>query len=222
MNFIFDLDGTLVDSSGDYLLTIHQLIEKFNLRSVEVDQPMVEMHLGQGLRSFVESVFATGGRPDLSFSTIESVFLEIYDQVCLSTTSIYEGLADLLHTSAIRGSSAVLTNKHEQPAKKLIGHLFERDVFTHVLGFDSLGAPKPSPAGVHKIIQDNGWDPNRTFLVGDGTPDMQCAQNAGIPAIAVAYGYTKLETLRTFHPSQVAHSPTELVGLIQGLLKAAK
>lgn len=206
---IFDLDGTLIDSAQDYTDATNFVFGHFGLDDVK--QITVEHHLGHGLRQFLETMLRPH-IPDFDFGQIEELFFAHYEKNCTRTTRFYAGIEKFV--AGRHGQCAIVTNKLENQAVKILKALLDVNPFTHILGFDSLPERKPSPMPLLKVLEENQIQPTSALMIGDGTPDILAAQAAGVEVVAVTYGYSAAKDLVELKPNYIAHSPDQLIQII--------
>lgn len=186
---LFDLDGTLVDTAGDlHAATNHVL--KVTGRP-EVPLSLVRPYVGFGALRLIKVGFdATGGIKD--GETVEEyrdTFLDYYRSNIAVHSTLFAGGHDLLENLNRRKIPiAVCTNKSYALAEALLKELDLFSSFDLVLGGDSLPYRKPDPRHLTDAIDKLAGN-GSAIMVGDSSPDIFAAQNAGIPVIAAEYGY---------------------------------
>jgi phosphoglycolate phosphatase len=188
---VFDLDGTLIDTAPD-------LIDSLNFTIAARDLPPVGFedltHLvGHGARAMIERAFALRGQPlaEDDFPPMLERFIEHYRGGMPGKSKPYPGLiAALDRLAAADVALAVCTNKMEGLARPLLEGLGLADRFAAITGGDTFTVRKPDAAHLLGTIERAGGDPARTVMVGDSLNDMKVAENAGIPSVAVPFGYS--------------------------------
>lgn len=185
----FDLDGTLLDTSRDLADAVNHALGVAGrpLLSLEEIKPMI----GGGAKKMLErGLEATGGCSDDEMKRLYSVLLEYYEQNLSNGTVAFPGMLDALDRLASMGVKlAVCTNKFERFAQKLLSDLGLRDRFVALIGGDTMGKgnAKPSAAPIHEMIARSGG--GSAAFVGDSIYDVMAAKNAGIPSVAVSFGF---------------------------------
>lgn len=183
----FDLDGTLIDTVGDLTAAVNHalsLVDRAPLSAAKV-RPMIGLGakhmLEQGLR-------ATGGVPDGAVERLYHDLLAYYEAHILVHSHPFPGVVETLDKlDALGVRTAVVTNKAEHLARKLLGDLGLADRMAVIIGGDTVGERKPSPAPIHAMIERCGGGP--AAFVGDSIYDVMAAKNAGVPSIAVSFGF---------------------------------
>jgi phosphoglycolate phosphatase len=185
----FDLDGTFVDTSGDITAAVNFALGEAGRPQLTVKQ--VESMIGGGAKHMFErAMAATGGCEPDEFRRLYKLLLGYYADHVAVMSRPYPGAVaalDALHAKGVR--TAIVTNKFEAMAEKLLAELGLRDRFACVIGGDTLGPgmSKPHRAPIDRMIEICGG--GRAAFVGDSIYDVEAAHNAGIPAIAVSFGF---------------------------------
>lgn len=186
----FDLDGTLVDSALDLCPAVNHALEAAGRDAVSLD--VTRSLIGGGARLMLERALkVTGGPvPADRFEELHDILLTHYSANISANTVTYDGCLEALDLLAKRGCKlAIVTNKAEDLARKLIAELGITDRFASIIGGDTLGREraKPAPDMIHETIARCGGG---TFaMVGDSTFDVKAAHNAGMKAVAFSFGY---------------------------------
>jgi phosphoglycolate phosphatase len=187
---VFDLDGTLVDSAPDLIDSLNVILA----REGHAPLPLEEGRklVGAGGRVLIRRGFEISGA-SLSESRLEELFasyLATYEQHITDKTLFYPGAVAALDRLAAAGwSFAILTNKYEHPAVKLVKALGAYSWFKTICGQDTFPVSKPNGATLRLTIEKAGGDFERSIMVGDTITDVTTAKNAGRPVIAVDFGY---------------------------------
>ena len=185
----FDLDGTLVDTSGDLTAAVNHLLES-------VDRPLlspetVKQYIGGGAKLMLQQgLEATGGIPDNNFKPLYRQMLDYYEANVSVHSRPFDGALAVLDTLDDMGVRyAVVTNKFESLAVKLLTDLNLAHRMGCILGADSLGKEnaKPSGAPIFEMIKRCGG--GRAAYIGDSIYDMMAAKNASVPSVAVSFGF---------------------------------
>ncbi|WP_397582727.1 HAD hydrolase-like protein [Sphingorhabdus sp.] len=185
----FDLDGTLVDTSGDLTAAVNHVLES-------VDRPLlspetVKQYIGGGAKLMLQQgLEATGGIPDNDFKPLYRQMLAYYEANVSVHSRPFDGalaVLDALDDMGVR--YAVVTNKFENLAVKLLTDLNLAHRMGCILGADSLGKEnaKPSGAPIFEMIKRCGG--GRAAYIGDSIYDMMAAKNASVPSVAVSFGF---------------------------------
>jgi phosphoglycolate phosphatase len=183
----FDLDGTLVDTRGDLTDAVNHALA--TLGRAPVDPEQVTAMIGRGTRHMLgRALEATGGSDDTLIEAAYPALLAFYESHIARHSRPYPGVRATLDALADRGVMlAIVTNKPERLAARLLDALELTGRFACVIGGDTLDAAKPSPVPIREMVRRCGG--GRAAFVGDSIFDIQAAQAAGLPAILAAYGY---------------------------------
>lgn len=189
----FDLDGTLLDTHGDLAGAVNHALASIGRRRVPKSDVRDIVGGGSG-RMLGKALELTGGRvSDDEFVVLHGRLLDYYGSHIAVHSRLFEGGEAMLDALAARGVTlAVATNKLERYARILLDELSLSSRFTTILGGDSLGPGKgkPAPDLLYEMVEGSGG--GRTAYIGDTTYDTLAAAAAGIPCIAVSFGFNDL------------------------------
>ena len=188
---VFDLDGTLAETAGDLMGALNHVLAGDDLPPLPVAQ--ARSLLGAGGRALIRRGFASAGRP-LDESRLDSLFarfLAHYEAHIADHSHLFPGVLASLDALQARGYGfAVCTNKMEGTAKRLLTVLGVADRFRAICGQDTFAVSKPQPGALLGTIAMAGGTPRRSVMVGDSRTDIDTAKAAGVPVVAVDFGYT--------------------------------
>jgi phosphoglycolate phosphatase len=185
----FDLDGTLFDTSADLTDAVNHALGLLGrpALSIETVKPMI----GRGGKYMLQQgLEASGGCDPEMLERSYPELLAFYGDNLTRGTRAFPGLVEAMDALEARGVKlAIVTNKSESLAVKLVAELALDHRFACVIGGDTMGPDnrKPSPEGIREMIRRCGG--GRAAFVGDSIFDIQAAKNAGIPSIAVSFGF---------------------------------
>jgi phosphoglycolate phosphatase len=187
---VFDLDGTLVDTAPDLCAALNHALNALGRPGVPADD--VRHMVGHGARKLLERGLATSG--DVSSAIIEAGvphFLEYYAAHIADGSRPFDGVEAALDQLAAAGTRlAICTNKPVALSMALVSALGWDRRFVANLGFDSVPVPKPDPGHVLAAIALAGGEPATTIFVGDSITDTTAARAAGVPVVAVSFGFS--------------------------------
>ena len=220
---VFDLDGTLIDTASDLLDSLNHSLSEGGIPAVSAEGFNAFVSLG-GL-VMIEKAFAAHNKPlteDVKRQFF-GTFLAHYSASIPGRSKPYPGVVDALDRLEAAGFTlAICTNKHFSTANRLIDALGLLPRFAAITGQDSFAFRKPDPRHLLETIALAKGDPSRAIMVGDSRTDIDTAKNAGIPVIAVDFGYTDRH-VREFEPSVIiSHYDSLTVDLARRLIAAAK
>ncbi len=208
---IFDLDGTLVDSLAGIATSLNQPLARSGLPQHPL--PTVRRFIGNGARVLAERAVPTGSDEAL-ISAVELAFNEDYNVSWPDGTVLYDGISEMLETFQARGYPlAVLSNKPHPFTQAIVARLFPKIRFTMVLGQRPGISHKPDPAGALEIATTFGLAVENCTVIGDSTPDIETARNAGMRSVAVMWGFYDRDRLLAANPDRTVESPAELTEL---------
>lgn len=185
----FDLDGTLVDTSGDLTAAVNHVLESVGRPLLSPET--VKQYIGGGAKLMLQQgLEATGGIPDNDFKPLYRQMLAYYEANVSVHSRPFDGALAVLDSLDDMGVRyAVVTNKFESLAVKLLTDLNLAHRMGCILGADSLGKEnaKPSGAPIFEMIKRCGG--GRAAYIGDSIYDMMAAKNASVPSVAVSFGF---------------------------------
>ena len=187
---VFDLDGTLADTSGDLIAAANFCFEHMGV-GAQLDPALDQstaFHGGRAmLRLGLERLGRAGDEDEVSRQY--PLLLQAYaDRIDVFTT-LYDGAMDAVERFRAAGDRVTIcTNKPEGLAETLLTRLGVRGAFDHLIGADTLPVRKPDPAPLRAAIEGAGGAIDRAVLIGDTNTDRQCAANLGIPVVLVTFG----------------------------------
>ncbi len=188
---VFDLDGTLADTAPDLIATLNVIMAREGLPAVPV--AVARDIIGAGARAMVERGFEAAGR-ELTPRRSEELFrffLAHYAEHLCEGSVLFPNVVGALDELAVRGYRlAVCTNKAELHARRLLDALGIADRFAAICGRDTFPYYKPDPRHLTMTITQAEGDRARAIMVGDSRTDITTAKEAGIPVVAVPFGYT--------------------------------
>jgi len=192
--FVFDLDGTLIDSSGDIAHAANRTLQ--SLGRAAMDKEEIKDKIGWGVNMLLSNLM-----PGIDEKTLErarSIFLTFYGGRLLEETRLYPGVLDTLMNFKKMGKKlAILTNKPEAMSKRIIKELSLESVFINIIGGDTFTTRKPHPESLFYLMAGAGTAPADTVFVGDSPIDCQTGAAAGVLTVAVSYGFRPVEELKS-------------------------
>lgn len=207
---VFDLDGTLIDTAPDLLASLNHSLDSAGLPAVPSHG--FRQHVGMGGRVMIEKAFAAAQRPlaGEEHERLLGVFLQHYGAGIPGASRPYPGVLDALDRFERAGFAlAICTNKTERFSRQLITALELDRRFAAICGSDTFAYRKPDPRHLLDTIATAQGDADRALMVGDSRTDIDTAKAAGIPVVAVDFGYTDRH-VRDFEPSAIISHFDEL------------
>jgi phosphoglycolate phosphatase len=209
---IVDLDGTLVDTLGDFVAALNGMLADLALPAIAPAD--VEPRVGKGSEHLIRAVLRHVGAPadaalyDRAWARYQHHYLRINGQ----HSRVYPGAAEGLQALAARGLRlACLTNKPRAFALPLLQAKGLARYFACVFGGDDFERKKPDPLPLLKTCEALGTVPARTLMIGDSSNDARAARAAGCPVVLVSYGYNHGEPVRAVDADGVVDAIRVLV-----------
>lgn len=208
--YIFDLDGTLLDTLGDLAASVNYAMRTHHLPEHSVSE--VRMMVGNGVRKLMERAIPNGADNSCFEETFDT-FRRHYMEHQLDTTRPYDGIIETLQELKRRGcQTAVVSNKFDAATKSLCNHFFNGIIDVAIGENEAAGIhKKPAPDTVFEAIRRLGVRSEEAVYVGDSDVDIATAQASGMSCISVLWGFRNREFL-------IAHGATILIGSPMELL----
>ncbi len=219
---VFDLDGTLADTSGDLIAAANACFQDMgagNLLTPVADAGTALRGGRAMLRLGVERMGRTADDPLID--EYYQALLEHYARDIDTHTCLYEGAMEAVAELKARGYIvAICTNKPEALARELLTRLGILDVFAAMLGADSLTVRKPDPEHLLETVRRAGGDPAQCVLVGDSDTDRNTSKAAQVPSILVTFGPSG-EDMAALSPDALLERYSDLPDMVEQLLGKA-
>ena len=216
MLFILDLDGTLLNTIEDLATATNRALQAcgFAVRTSEECKQFV----GNGVTKLLERALPEGHKNPENIVRMKEAFFAYYDAHLTDFTRPYAGIVKALTALQQDGVYlAVASNKYQRATSALIAHFFPQISFAAVQGQRDGVPVKPHPQMVQEILQAAGQTPEQTLYVGDSDVDMQTAQNAGVKACGVTWGFRSRECLAAYQPTYLIDKPGQLIEIAKSL-----
>ena len=208
--YIFDLDGTLLDTLGDLAASVNYAMRTHGMPEHTVDE--VRCFVGNGVRRLMERAVPVGTAHPV-FEAAFATFRRHYMEHSLDTTRPYEGIPEMLYELKRRGRhTAVVSNKFDTATKELCRHFFADTIDVAVGEHEAEGIrKKPAPDTVLQALSQLGVGQEGTVYVGDSDVDILTARNSGLPCISVLWGFRNREFLLAHGAETFVSQPSELL-----------
>jgi phosphoglycolate phosphatase len=188
---VFDLDGTLADTAPDLIAVLNVILKQEGVAPISIDR--ARDVVGAGARAMIMRGLALSGREvsDQRLGELFRTFLDLYANALAVETTLFPGAREAIDTLAGAGYRlAICTNKYTFHSRQLLDALAVSDRFAAICGRDSFAWSKPDARHLTLTIEQAGGNPRHAIMVGDSRTDIDTARNAGLPVIAVSFGYT--------------------------------
>ena len=208
--YIFDLDGTLLDTLQDLANSVNYALSQHGMPTHTTDA--IRGFVGNGVRLLMERAVPDGAQ-NPQFEATYATFRQHYMQHSLDTTRPYEGIPELIHELKIRGCKmAVVSNKMMAATQSLVRHFFP-EIDVAIGEHESAGIrKKPAPDTVYEALRQLAVSPKLTAVyVGDSDVDIATARNSGLPCISVLWGFRDRDFLLSHGATTFAGHPMDIL-----------
>jgi len=208
--YLFDLDGTLVDTRRDITTAVNHVMNLHSRPHAELDT--VISWVGDGLDDMMARAFSTD---DAEFiAELVDEFRTFYAEHCTDFSHLYDGCSETLASLRTSGSHlSVLTNKPQEISIEILRRLGIFEYFDHVVGPTEAELRKPNPSNLLSLMRDVGTITEQTLMVGDSRNDILVAHNAGVPSCGCTFGYIGRTALLQLKPTYLIDTWPELLTL---------
>ena len=207
--YIFDLDGTLLDTLQDLAASVNYALRQHHMPEHSIDD--VRRFVGNGVRRLMERAIPEGAA-NPAFEAAFATFRKYYMEHSLDTTRPYDGIPELIHELKKRGCRmAVVSNKMMAATQELVHHFFpEIEV---AIGEDEAAGirKKPAPDTVFAAMKQLGE--GSAVYVGDSDVDLATARNSGLPCISVLWGFRDRDFLLAHGATTFVEQPLDILGI---------
>jgi len=202
--YLFDVDGTLVDSASDICAAVQEVLA--TTRQNSVNEAFLRRYIGRHLFDLFQDLL-----PEVTQAQMEQMLAD-YRRIYLardhSSTRPYPGIAEAL--TALPGRKSTATTKGTPTTRSVLEKFGLLSYFDHVQGTDGFPA-KPEPDVILASLKVFGVDPRDCLLVGDAPSDMEAGRRAGVSTCAVLWGYGRREDMARWEPDYWINHPRELI-----------
>lgn len=219
---VFDLDGTLADTSGDLIAAANACFRDMGAGDL-LDARLDAGTALKGGRAMLRLGMDRLGRAkdEAAIDRYYPMLLDAYAQDINTHTVLYPGAVEAVTALKLAGYRvAICTNKPEELAHTLLTRLGVRDIFGSMLGADTLAVRKPDPEHLFETARRAGGDPAQCCLVGDTRTDRDTAAAAGVPCILVTFGPSG-DDMAALNPEALLDDFADLPALVPTLIGAA-
>lgn len=207
--YIFDLDGTLLDTLQDLASSVNYALRQYGLPEHSIDD--IRRFVGNGVRLLMERAVPDGANHP-QFEAVFATFRQYYMQHSLDTTRPYDGIPEMLQALKRRGCRlAVVSNKMMAATQELVAHFFP-EVEVAIGEHEESGIrKKPAPDTVFEALRQLHVPHSvRAVYVGDSDVDLETARHAGLPCISVLWGFRDRDFLLSHGATTLVSHPSEI------------
>lgn len=210
---IFDLDGTLVDSLQDITDSMNTVLRQNGFPTHDIKA--YKHFIGHGVRNLVREALPDKYRNEEVILRCFDSMLELYRDNCINKTKMYDGISDLLDELVSRKLKlAVFSNKADELTKKIVMALLPKWDFEVIVGLKIEAHKKPNPIVALKISEKINIPVENIIYLGDTGIDMQTANNAGMYAVGVLWGFRTKEELNLNGAKYLLEHPMDLIKIL--------
>lgn len=208
--YIFDLDGTLLDTLGDLAASVNYALRTHNMPEHSLED--IRRFVGNGVRKLMERAVPQGAQ-NPCFDEAFATFRQYYMQHSLDTTRPYAGIPETLEALKARGCHlAVVSNKMMAATQALCSHFFPDTIEVAIGEHEAEGIrKKPAPDTVIAALKALGVGKEQAVYVGDSDVDIETARNSGMPCISVLWGFRDRDFLKQNGAETFISAPSELL-----------
>jgi len=215
---IFDLDGTLADTSGDLLAAANVCFQKMGLGDVLSHPEDAGVALRGGRMMLTHGLKRVEQYEAAVVDEFYPILLEAYRGAIDLHTVLYPGALEAVEDLKTAGYGVgICTNKPEGLAEQLMQSLGVRDAFASLIGADTLSVRKPDPEPLFEAARRAGGDPAKTILIGDSDTDRNTSAAAGVPSVLVTFGPSG-EDMAALKPEGLLHRFEDLPDMVAQLI----
>ena len=210
---LFDLDGTLADTSKDMCNALNIVLSRNRFKPVDCLE--LKTHISRGAVGVIEYASQVNRR-SIDSSLLRAEFLQEYSDKCFVHTKMIDDMKELIdHMNKTQISWGIVTNKHSKYVNKILKGLSIADKVACLITGDMVSEPKPNPEGLLEASKIAGINPSECIYVGDDERDILAGRSAGMYTVAADFGFIhKTDSADSWHADKVIKKPSELINLI--------
>ena len=206
--FVYDFDGTLVDTFADIANSVNLALAEMNIQSLS--RETIRRNIGSGVVNLMSRSLEGSGCDDVEMAV--SFFQKHYNNHLLDQTKLYPNGRDVVkHFS--KKKNAILSNKPISFVEKILTELNFLSLFDSVLGGDSLSERKPNPMGLQLLMTNLNCPVKEVLMIGDSAIDIETGKNAGVITCGVTYGLGDPVSLHNSKPDYLIDNLSNLKSL---------
>lgn len=208
---IFDLDGTILDTLDDLMLSVNYALNSYNLPIRTKEE--IRSFVGNGIQKLIERAVPNDTQNSIT-DKVFATFKEYYAIHCADNTKPYADILKVLDTLKNKGYLlAVVSNKADFAVQTLCDTYFSK-TFDYVVGAKDNIAKKPAPDSVNEVIRHFNLTASDCIYIGDSEVDIKTAINANTDCISVSWGFRDSDFLKQSKAQIIIHSPLDILDLV--------
>ncbi len=210
--YIFDLDGTMVDTCPDIVGTVDYIIRTYGYE--EKSREFIRSCIGGGARNVLLKCLGRDAEEHIDKELL-GVFRDYYTEHCAVDSLVYPGIREAFDCLKGKGKAISVATFKIRPATMNIFNTFNlTSYFDIIITADDVERPKPEPDCILKILEHYKCTPKEALLIGDTRTDFMTGTNAGVDVCAVTYGYNTPEDVRALNAAYTVDSMQEFIELL--------
>ena len=206
--FVYDFDGTLVDTFADIANSVNLALAEMNIQSLS--RETIRRNIGSGVVNLMSRSLEGSGCDDVEIAV--SFFQKHYNNHLLDQTKLYPNGREVVEHFS-KKKNAILSNKPISFVEKILIELNFLSLFDSVLGGDSLSERKPNPMGLQLLMTNLNCPVKEVLMIGDSAIDIETGKNAGVLTCGVTYGLGNPVSLHNSKPDYLIDNLSNLKSL---------
>lgn len=216
---LFDLDGTLLDTSADLAESVNYALDEFGYDKKNLLQ--IISYLGNGIENLIRLSLPDGADTDIK--EILSVFREYYFENIAVHTKPYNHIIEVLEHFKKKGYKiAIISNKFDDGVQKLCDKFDLYDYILSAIGENSHLRRKPAPDMIDYTLSKIGSVPSKSIYIGDSEVDIKTASNSHMKCIAVTWGFRGKDDIAKLSPDYIADTPKDIIEIVEKINNSVK
>ena len=206
---LLDLDGTILNSGPDLLLSLNHVLKKQNLKTI--DKNTIGSLVGGGAKAMIEKAyhFLDKKPPSNEMENLINIFLDFYFKNCSNNSNLYPNVENTIKSLKSEFKVALCTNKKQEISEKILEEFNIKKFFDFILGSSEKHKLKPNTDMLEYCLKMLNVRPEQTIMVGDSMNDIIPAKKIGVKTIFVNYGYGQLD--KSTWPNHIVSSFDEIL-----------
>jgi phosphoglycolate phosphatase len=204
--YLFDLDGTLIDSSKDIAISANYALKSLGFK--QLDEDKIIKHVGYGGENLIRNILPVNDEEIIKKAV--NIFREYYFANPVKYTKPYKGIPEVLKLLKEKGKKlAVITNKYENISIQILEKLELIDFFDIVIGGDTYENKKPHPEPILKALEK--LKTKKSIMIGDSEADINAGKSAGINTALVLYGFGNPDKIKNLYPDIIFEKSDDIL-----------
>ncbi len=208
---IFDLDGTLLYTLEDLMISTNYALEKHGMKTCTLHE--IQYRVGNGVQKLMERCI-DGGLDNPEFEATFSDFKEHYKIHCNDNSGPYEGIPELLKALKQKGYKLAIVSNKFMDATRELAELYFKDTIDVAIGESKGIRKKPAPDTVNEAMRILGVTADQCIYVGDSDVDVKTAENSGMPCICCAWGFRTRQEQEEAGGKIFAEKPMDIFDIV--------